>query len=196
LIALFLISCGGSVPVASSAPSPEKAIAAFDPSNAAIEASFSKLNVAARDKPVALRQAALAHLKDSNPDVHYAAVYALALTVTGSQGSKEMAALLTAVSLDDRLLAAGALTGIGDKRGLPVLIAALDQDGQLLYRDPPQAAFQFARTELLYFTKNDFGTASSTDFASTAATKPSWESWWQVNKAALRFDSTSGKYSP
>jgi len=176
--------------------SPEQAITAFDPSNAAIETSFTKLNVAARNKPDALRRAALAHLNDSNPDVHYAAVYGLALTVTGSQGTKEMAAMLTAASLDDRLLAAGALTGTGDKRGLPILIAALDQGDELSYRDPPEAAFEFARTELLYFTNQTFGMTSSTDLAGTGETKPSWESWWQANQATLHFDPSTGKYSP
>ena len=154
------------------------------------------LNGAAFSNPGSLRQAALAHLRDSSPTVHYAAVYSLALTVTPSQGTTEMVAMLGAVSIDDRLLAAGALTGIGDKRGLPVLIAALDIADQLSYRDPPQPAFDFARTELLFFTTQDYGLKSASDLAGVAATKPSWESWWQANQSSIHFDDATEKYSP
>jgi hypothetical protein len=195
LTAMAVASCGRGASTPSPV-SPERAITGFDPSNAAIRTSFANLNVAAHDNPDALRQAALNHLHDSNPQVHYAAVYSLALTVTGAQGSNEMAAMLTATSLDDRLLAAAALTGIGDKRGLPILIAALDQGDEFSYRDPPEAAFDFARTELLYFTKHDFELTSSTDLAGAAATKPRWESWWQTNQASIHFDPSTGKYSP
>jgi hypothetical protein len=196
LTAVLLVSCGSGVASPSSAPSPEHAITGFEPSDAAIRTSFANLDSAARDHPDALRQAAVRHLHDSNPQVHYAAVYSLALTVTSSQGSNEMIALLTSASLNDRLLAAAALTGIGDKRGLPVLIAALDQGDELSYWDPPTAAFEFARTELLYFTAQAFGLTASTDLASATAAQSSWERWWQTNQASILFDPSTGKYSP
>jgi hypothetical protein len=196
LTALMLVSCGSGAAGPSVTPSPEQAITGFDPSNAAaIQAGFLALNQSAHDNPTGLRQAALKHLGDSNTWVHYAAVYGLALTVTPTQGSAEVATMLSATNLDDRLLAAGALAGIGDKRGLPVLIAALDQGDKLSFRDPPQPAFDFARAELLYFTTEDFGLRGSTDLASVAATKPAWLGWWQANQSSIHFDTSSRKYA-
>ena len=60
--------------------------------------------------------------------------------------------------------------------------------------DPPPPAFEFAKTELLYFTTQDFGLKLSSDRASAAATKPSWEAWWQANQGSINFDTSLRKY--
>jgi hypothetical protein len=48
-----------------------------------------------------------------------------------NNGAAELAGMLTSANVDERLLSEGAPAGLGDKRALPVLIAALDQQDEL-----------------------------------------------------------------
>ena len=170
----------------------------FDASNAHVGARIHDLNQAAEADPAALRKAALRHLHDGSAAVRYASLYGLVLTATAEEGTAELASMLVSANLDERLLSAAALAGIGDKRGLPVLIDALDSSAQLSFRDPPQPAFDFARTQLLWLTEADLGlkTAPELESAQVAAAKPKWLLWWQANQAALHMDSQKRKFVP
>ena len=197
LLAIALVACSRSGENNGTA-TPEHAITAFDASEAHVGARIHDLNRAAAADPAALRKAALLHLHDGSPAVRYAALYGLMLTATAHEGSTELAAMLPSANLDERLLSAATLAGIGDKRGLPVLIDALDNPEQLRFRDPPQPAFTFARAELLWLTDADLGlkTAPDLDAAKVAAAKPAWRLWWQENQATLHMDAQKRRFVP
>lgn len=167
--------------------SPEQLITGFAASPR-IDSTFHALNKAAADNAAALRTAALAHLADKNPDTHYAALYALVMTADADNGATELAAMLISENADERLLSAGALAGLGDKRALSVLIAGLDQQDPLSYRVPPQRVCDFAQRELLWFTNQDFGLKAAHTAEQIAATKSGWEQWWQARNATIHFD--------
>jgi hypothetical protein len=142
-----------------------------------------------------LRTAALGHLADSNELVHYAAVYALALTATNAGDSTvALQGLLTSVAVDDRLLAAGALIYRGDRSAIPVLIAELGSADAMAYRDPPTTASQFAATQLLRFTNQDLGLRAVSDTAGAAQVKAQWQQWWDEHGAGLVWDPTIGEF--
>ena len=208
-VASAVVGCGGPRPegggpatgnpadkahAADAASAPEQLITGFAASPE-INKSFALINQAARSETVALRTAALAHLRDANPDVHYAALYALALTADADHGARELAVLLSSPLADDRLLAAGALAGLRDKRALPVLIAALDDPRILSYRDPPEPAFEFAKTELLWFTRQEFVLKGAATAEQIGATKPAWENWWRTAGASIHFDPQTRRFA-
>lgn len=159
LITLALSSCysSGTSTRTPNLQSAEGVITGFDPSPSHLTFSFYTINQMAVTQPASVRQAALKHLGDSNPKVHYAAVYALALTATPEQGGAQLVAMLASPSLDERLLSAASLAGTGDKRGIPVLIDALDESQPVSYWDPPMEGYEFAQTWLLNLTDQDFG---------------------------------------
>jgi hypothetical protein len=199
-VAIFLAgavmaSCAaGNCRAADASPSPEQLIAGF--ANAPnVHAAFHDLNQAAANNTAALRKAALAHLADKgDPDTHYAALYALVMTADADNGAAELAGMLTSANADERLLSAGALAGLGDKRALPVLIAALDQQDELSYRAPPQRAYDFAQRQLLWFTNQDFGLKAAQTPEGIAATKPAWEKWWRSAGVSLHYDRRERKF--
>jgi hypothetical protein len=184
-------SCGDRKP-ASEPKSAEQAITRFSPAH--VDNSFEALNKAASGDKVALRNAALAHLGDKDPNVHYAALYGLVLAADENGGANELVAMLGSAVADERLLSAGKLAGLGDKRALPVLIAALDNPERLSYRHPPQRAFEFAKTQLLWFTKQDLGLKSAITQDQIAASKLAWEQWWRSAGPALRFDRQTRRF--
>ncbi|OLC41892.1 MAG: hypothetical protein AUH75_05430 [Gemmatimonadetes bacterium 13_1_40CM_4_65_7] len=195
-VALSLTSCGsldagrGRL----SLPSPEQSITGFDDNKIHVEYSFFALNELARSQTTELRRAALRHLGDRDPRVHYAAVYGLALTATSASGSDQLVAMLTSSNVDERLLSAASLAGIGDRRGLPVLINALDEKRALAFRRPPQYGFQFAQAELLNLTAEDYGLKTATDETGVAAAKPAWQQWWASHQATLHLDRKLQRY--
>ena len=169
--------------------SPEQLITGFG--NAP---NHNALNRAAHADTAALRTAALAHLADTDPATHYAAVYALAMTADNDNGAAELVRMLTSSNVDERLLSAGTLAGLGDKRALPVLIAALDQRDELSYRRPLLHAYEFAQRQLLWFTNQDFGLKAAQTPEEIAATKPAWERWWQSAGDSLHYDRPERKF--
>jgi hypothetical protein len=186
---LGVTACGGSKSGA------EHAVTGFDPSKGHIVVSFRDLDTAALSDASGLRRAALKHLRDSAAGPHYAAVYGLALTATPKEGTTELVAMLTSESVDERLLSAASLVGSGDKRGLPVLVDALDQHEKLSFRDPSEPAFAFARAVLLNLTAGNFGLRAAVDRpAAVAATKPAWLRWWNANKATVHFESRTKRF--
>ena len=157
-------------------------------------AAFYDLNQAAANDTAALRKAALAHLADKDPPTHYAALYALVMTADVDNGATELAGMLASPNVDERLLSAGTLAGLGDKRALPVLIAALGQQDELSYRAPPLRAYDFAQRQLLWFTNQDFGLKAALTPQQVAATKPAWERWWQSANGSLHYDRRERKF--
>lgn len=194
LVAVFLLgasACGGS---GSETPTPESAITGFDTSSRAIEASFHRIARVAHGDPAGLRQAALQHLRDEDPDTHYAAVYSLALTADGSSGAKQLRDMLSSSDVDEELLAAGRLIAIGDRSSIPILIDALADPAALSFRDPPQHAYDLARSELLLHTTRDFGLDDATTASAIAATQPAWRRWWATAGPSLRFDPDTSRF--
>ncbi|HET7678777.1 MAG TPA: HEAT repeat domain-containing protein [Xanthobacteraceae bacterium] len=171
---------------------PERAIVEF--SFADLKKSYHLLNQAGFEQRAALRNAALTRLNDTDARVRYAAIYALAITADAKAGANALAGVLGSGSTDERLLAAGALAGIGDKRGFPALIDALDDRTQLEYRLPPTLALHFAKSQLLWFTTQDFGLKSATSDEQIANTKAAWQQWWQKARFSLHRDPKIRKY--
>jgi hypothetical protein len=183
----------GNCRAADASASPEQLITGFA---AALNrhAAFYDLNQAARTDTAALRKAGLAHLADKDPPTHYAALYALVMTADADNGGTELAGMLASPNVDERLLSAGTLAGLGDKRALPVLIAALDQQDELSYRAPSLRAYDFAQRQLLWFTNQDFGLKAALTLQQVAATKPAWERWWQSANGTLHYDRRERKF--
>jgi hypothetical protein len=188
-------AAAGNSRAADAAASPEQAITGF-PNATNIHAAFYDLNQAAANNTAALRSAALAHLADKkdDPGTRYAALYALVMTADADNGAAELAGMLTSANVDERLLSAGALAGLGDKRSLPVLIAALDQQDELSYRAPPQRAYDFAQRQLLWFTNQDLGLKAAQTPEGIAAAKPAWEQWWGSIGVSLHYDRRQRKF--
>jgi hypothetical protein len=188
-------AAAGNCRAADAPASPEQLITGF-PNAPNIHAAFYDLNQAAANNTAALRKAALAHLTDKkdDPDTHYAALYALVMTADADNGAAELAGMLTSANVDERLLSAGALAGLGDKRALPVLIAALDQQDELSYRAPPQRAYDFAQRQLLWFTNQDFGLKTAQTPEGIAAAQPAWEQWWRSVGVSLHYDRRERKF--
>jgi hypothetical protein len=156
--------------------------------------SFQLAELATRE-PAQLRAAALRNIGSTDPAVHHAAVQALVLTVAPGAAADQLRQLMTSANPDDRLLAAGALAGTGESAALPVLIAGLHEPARMLFMDPPQYGYEFARASLLYFTTQDFGLkAASDDAQAVAATEPAWTAWWRASGSSLRWDPKVRKY--
>jgi hypothetical protein len=174
-VALLCAGCGGS---SSSSSSGDGLIAGFRPSPQA----FFRLNAESTRHPADVRAAALAHLRDDDAASRWAAVYALGLTATHSAGAPELRRLLSSRSVDERILSAAALAGIGDRRGLQSLVGSLNDHRKLLYRDPPQSAAELADAELRALTGLDLSS-------------PAWRSWWRAHASRARFDAATRRWS-
>ncbi len=169
------------------ASSGEVAIVQFGGGNG-VNADFVALEKTVRADPDGLRVAALRHLADTDPMVHYAAVYALVRTAKSGESLKALKRLLVSDDVNDRLMAAAALVYRGDSTGIPVLIDELGAPDSMALRDPPETASGFASEVLLRFTREDFGLRSASDAAGAAAVKPAWRQWWNDHGAVLGWD--------
>jgi hypothetical protein len=156
----------------------EQAIIGFDPSPHAIDASFKQLNDLGEAQPDALRAAALAHVGASGKE-HWAAVYALAITGQPGAADDALKGLLKSSHLDDRALAAGSLVSRGDLAGAPALVELLGSAQHLAYRDPPERAWEFARTLLLIYTGQNFGLSKARTMRASVRTRKRWRAWAQ-----------------
>jgi HEAT repeat protein len=173
-------------------PAPERLITGFsDAPNP--DAILYAINKASAADSAPLRKAALAYIGDNDQKTRYAALYALALTAK-QDDAEALAKFLTSPIADERLLAAATLAGLRDKRALPVLIATLDQDEPLAYREAGERASTFAQKQLLHFTSQDFGLKAARTPEQIATTKPEWDRWWQKAGDSVHYDPQTRRF--
>jgi hypothetical protein len=170
------------------------AIEEFDSSTRARTRSLSRLTRAIVTDRAGVREAALDSLDAEEADARLAAVYTLGL-VLEPPDADALASSLGAVEPGERLLAAAALASLGDGRGVPVLIAALDGSDLLPLSAGGVHAWQQARFALLAFTGRDFGLRAARTHAAAAATKSRWEAWWSANASSFRVVRAKGRFA-
>ena len=163
----------------------ETAVAAFSLTPNEINRSFVTVDRLAISDPGELRAAGLAHIDATDEGVRYAAVYALALTAT-SASQTALRDVMVSDAPWERLLAATALAGLGDRDAVPVIIGFLGDDASFPHWEPPTTYWRFARRQLLSLTDRDFALSAATDSASAAATIPAWTQWWAANGATFQ----------
>ena len=180
-LGLLLAACGGD------RDSPAQAITDFSGDPEAVDDSFAAIHDHLRERPDELRAAALEHLGEEDPNVHYAAMYALSLTAEPGESADGLRRYLGSDDLNERFLAAGSLLARGEKEAIPVLIDLLDSEDPVAYRDPPRMAWQVARSALLTFVEQDHGLVDAEGFEDVSATKPAWERWWDEAGDAVQW---------
>jgi len=173
--AAALSGCGGH---GRRAIGPEQAVAGFSAAPTHVNASFAALDRLALRDPAGLRSAALAKLSSKDPNVRYAAVYALSLTATKGASLDALVPILRSRDVTERILAAETLTAQQDKRGVPVLIDELDSKVFFAHWAPPRRAWEEAQRALLRFVPADPGLRH--------AGKAAWRRWWARHGASVR----------
>jgi hypothetical protein len=153
-------------------PTPAQAVRGFDPDD--VSASIDRLNRASFAAPSSIRQLG-PFLDDEDGDRRWAAVYVAALLV-----EEDTADLLIPVLQDPdpglRVMAAGALSGIGVVESLPVLIEGLRSTQPLPYSDPPRLEADLAREALEAYTGESFRSPQE------------WDRWWAGVEDSVRWD--------
>lgn len=163
----------------SAAGSPEQAIVAFDAAPLEREPSFRALYNHIHARPAELREAALDHLGDDDPDIRYASLFALAMTAERGPSLESLRPLLRSADPSERLMAAGTLVVNGEKAGLPVLVDALTSEAPLRY-EPTRLAWEFARSTLIEFTDEDMGLLARPGAKwNSKKAQASWRAWWE-----------------
>jgi hypothetical protein len=187
-----LFGCGGHT---SRAGGPDNAITHFDSSPDQLVASFRALDDAALTHPGQTREAAITRLRERDAGVHYAALYALALTVAPGKATTKLESALRSPNLSERLVAARSLLAHGDKRSIPVLIEELRENFAPAFGNPPEAAWQVARFDLIQYLPVHLGLIGRhVDAATTRAAARRWRAWWTINGDSLRWDSSARVY--
>jgi HEAT repeat protein len=183
LLAVVGAGCGSR---AAAGPSPERAIAGFDPGRAVIDSSFGALDYVVMRHPGETRAAALGHLGAKTAAVRYAAIYALALTAEKRDGDT-LFSFLRSRNETVRILAAAALARLHDRRSLPTLIDSLRSSKEVAFWSPPLPAWRLARVVLLERTGLDLGLRQARSAKEAGAAARAWSRWWQRSGASYRF---------
>jgi len=181
--ALVLCGCGGQ---RHHAVGPVDAIATFSAEPAHVNASFAALDQLALRDPGGLRSAAYAKLSSKDPNVRYAAVYALSLTATKGASLNALVPIIRSRDVSERILAAETLVAQRDKRGVPVLIDALDSTAPFAHWAPPRRAWEEAQRALLRFVPEDLGLSRARTLSAASAAKRAWSRWWGRHGAGVR----------
>lgn len=171
----------------------EDAVVGFDPSlNARTELGL--IHAAAGQDHETLRKVALDQLASDNPDVRWAALYALSVVVQPGdpEGSSALMQSLGSSDVDERLAAAGGLIAVGEKAALPVLIALLESTETTQYIVMP--SWRVARGLLLAHVKQDLGLRDADTGRKAAAAKPAWQNWWTGQGPSLTWDTATGTF--
>ena len=182
--AIGLSACGGSQ--ARKTISPTDAIVKFSAAPEQVNRSFAVLNQETLSDPSGVRKAALEQLTAKDPDVHYAAVYALSLTATRGPSLDALVPILKARDITQRILAAETLVAQQDKRGVPVLIDALDSTAPFAHWSPPRRAWEEAQRALLRFVPADLGLGRARTVQAASIAKRAWAQWWARHGAGAR----------
>lgn len=171
----------------------EDAVAGFDPSlNARTELAL--IHVASERDPAALRTIALDQLTSNNPDVRWAALYALSVVVEpgDSEGASALMQSLGSTDVDERLAAASGLVAVGEKAAVPVLIAILESSETTQYIVMP--SWRVARGLLLTHVNQDLGLRDADSGRTVAAAMPAWQTWWAEHGPSLAWDEAAGTF--
>lgn len=156
--------------------------------------SFRSLHGALESDPEGLILQAQAALGSSEIETRFAAVYALGLAVDEANAGLLLPALRDP-DLALRMIAAGALIGLGEPESIPILIAAMDTDDLLPHSHPPRPMWMFADATLRWYTRIDFGlTADAEDQRQASA--EAWRNWWEENGASLTWDGEAWTVQP
>lgn len=186
LLLFALAACGGEGGPDREAGPPQDPILAFDSSPLKREPSIRALYAQIHARPAELREAALAHLRDGDPDVRYASLFALAMTAEPGASLDALRPFLQSTDPSERMMAAGALAANGEKAGLPVLIEALTSTAPLRFHDPSLLAWQLARSTLIQYTDEDMGLLARPGARwEPEAAQARWRAWWQKNESRL-----------
>jgi hypothetical protein len=192
LVLCFAAGCGGDAePTVDASVAIEEFVTAPD----AGAGPRSRVNAAVLAEPAASREAALGRLDSESPDVRLAAAYALSITMK-LEDAEALAPLLDSADPAERVLAAAGMLAVGDKRAVPVLVAALGLDDPLPFGSPPLRAWEQARFALLAFTGRDFGLRTAATAAEAAATAAEWESWWATAEGSFEVVRAPGLLDP
>ena len=197
VLAFVTSACTGSGGEDASDPSgeAERAIAGAEGRESlATEIEIARLAVVSPDE---LRAAALAHIQDDTSEVHLAALYALALSVSENDldAIDALRGFLDADTDDERLTAAGGLLSSGEKAAIPVLIDLLASQVPVPNSDPPRAVWEVAQGLLLFHTDQDLGLEEAAGAKAVAAVQAGWQAWWTASGEAITWDPTTGRFS-
>ena len=186
LLLFALAACGRDGGPDGEAGPPRDPILAFDSSPSKREPSFHALYGQIHTRPAELREAALAHLRDEDPDVRYATLFALAMTAEPGASLDALRPFLQSADPSERLMAAGALVAQGEKAGLPVLIDSLTATAPLRFYDPSLLAWQFARSTLIQYTDEDMGLLARPGAKwEPEQAQARWRAWWQTSEPRI-----------
>lgn len=138
-------------------------------------------------KPAVPTLARILENESSTSDQRYAAL--LGLSAIGHNDSSVDVLGYLKGALDDsdvnvRVTAAELVMSFGDKEGIPVLIAELDNEAILKPSEPVMPINSHCALLLERYTTQNFG-----------IDKAQWESWWNTNKASLKFNKEDGKFT-
>ena len=156
--------------------------------------AIGRINEAARQDHEALRLVALENVNSADSDERWAAVYALSMVIQpgDSEGIATLERFLGSDDLDERVAAADGLGAVGEKSGLPVLIALLDSEETTDYVVIP--VWRVARGLLLARVDQDLGLANAADRQTAHVVRPAWESWWAERGSSVEWGPSIGRF--
>lgn len=131
-----------------------------------------------------------------NEGERYTAIVALGRIATADNAkpadieaaTKALAGRLADPNVSLRTYAAGGLAALGDKRGLPVLIEALNVSQRGYLSTPPELLNAFAYRALNVYTGQSFGYDPLAEEAKRTASQQQWRDWWKANGDRLQWD--------
>ena len=125
-------------------------------------------------------------LDDTDASKRYAAVMGLSAIGHNDSSANVLSYLKKALADSDanvRVTAAELVMSFGDKEGIPVLIAELENTAILKPSEPVMPVNSYASLVLTRYTDQTF-----------AVDKAQWQEWWNTNKGKINFDKENGKF--
>ena len=172
-----------------------ESIAGFDPSNAG--ASFRTLHLLAGQESkgdfLNKTEELTSLLSSEQWPERFAAIYFLGLVIDESN------AAILVKSLGDkderlRVMAAGSLIGLGEKRSIPVLIDAISSEELMPFSRPSTPLALLSADALPHFTEGDFELLESKDSVSLGEAADKWKQWWKSKGDDLEWAAAEQKY--
>jgi len=163
-------------------------LASFDPASA-----DSNGLVTHENDPAVVAAAADALSADATGWTKWAATFVWA---NAGDSVEPLMRLLADADPAIRLMAAAGVLGRGRVEGFDPLIAALDDTSVLGGSEPPVMAWTFATNMLVSLTgEATNGPPFDADTGQRQAAKLKWTAWLAAHRGALKFDSTSGRWT-